>query len=183
MSKITSDDVINEEVLSSIQTFVESQNFKKATLTFIASRIPEECIENLRDAFIKIDWNGDGMLTEEELELGFKYMEGISIERDEISWIMQAMDTNKNGSLDYTEFIAGCMNSYIYTKGNNLKQAFEYFDKDRWGKITYDELMECLTDEDPMMTEEDVRKLINEADVDGDGAIDYSEFLEMMDKN
>ena len=120
VSKITSDDVINEEVLSSIQTFVESQNFKKATLTFIASRIPEECIENLRDAFIKIDWNGDGMLTEEELELGFKYMEGISIERDEISWIMQAMDTNKNGSLDYTEFIAGCMNSYVYTKGNNL---------------------------------------------------------------
>ena len=89
-------------------------------MTFIASRIPEEAIENLWDAFIKIDWNGDGMLTEEELELGFKYMEGIQIEWEEISRIMQAMDTNKNGSLDYTEFIAGCMNSYVYTKGNNL---------------------------------------------------------------
>ena len=42
--------------------------------------------------------------------------------------------------------------------------------------------MECLTDEDPMMTEDDVWKLINEADLDGDGAINYAEFLEMMDK-
>lgn len=115
-----SEELMDSDVLTNIQTFVDSQNFKKATLTFIASRIPEEQIESLRDAFIKIDRNGDGLLTEEELELGFKFMEGINIEKDEISRIMDAMDTNKNGSLDYTEFIAGCMHSYVYTKDNNL---------------------------------------------------------------
>jgi Ca2+-binding EF-hand superfamily protein len=40
--------------------------------------------------------------------------------------------------------------------------------------------MECMTDEDPMMSEDNVRKLIEDVDMDGDGAIDYSEFLEMM---
>ncbi len=63
---------------------------------------------------MKMDRHGDGMLTSEELELGFKYLGGVDLEEGEIMKIMKAMDTNKNGSLDYTEFIAGCMNSYLY---------------------------------------------------------------------
>jgi calcium-dependent protein kinase len=54
------------------------------------------------------------------------------------------MDTNNNGSIDYTEFIAGCMQSYVYLKENNLKHAFEYFDKDGNGTITLEELKETL---------------------------------------
>jgi Ca2+-binding EF-hand superfamily protein len=36
------------------------------------------------------------------------------MDKAEIKKIMTAIDTNGNGSLDYTEFIASCMNSYIY---------------------------------------------------------------------
>jgi Ca2+-binding EF-hand superfamily protein len=39
------------------------------------------------------------------------------------------MDLNGNGFVDYTEFIAGCLESYVYLKENNLKSAFEYFDR------------------------------------------------------
>jgi calcium-dependent protein kinase len=58
--------------------------------------------------------------------------------------VIQVMDTNNNGSVDYTEFIAGCMQSYVYLKENNLKHAFEYFDKDGNGTITLEELKESL---------------------------------------
>jgi len=61
---------IPEDVPDSIMDFMNSVNFKKTTLTFLASRIPEEQIENLRKAFIKIDKNGDGALSKEELVVG-----------------------------------------------------------------------------------------------------------------
>lgn len=42
---------------------------------------------------------------------------------------MNSLDTNHNGNIDYTEFLAGCMKSKIYLKEDNIKAAFEYFDK------------------------------------------------------
>ncbi len=42
---------------------------------------------------------------------------------------MDKLDTNNNGHIDYTEFLAGCMKSKIYLKEDSLKAAFSYFDK------------------------------------------------------
>ena len=39
------------------------------------------------------------------------------------------MDTNVNGYIDYTEFIASCIKSKIYLREEYIKQAFSYFDK------------------------------------------------------
>jgi Ca2+-binding EF-hand superfamily protein len=37
---------------------------------------------------------------------------------------MEMIDTNQNGLIDYTEFIAACLQSYNYLKENHLKAAF-----------------------------------------------------------
>lgn len=42
---------------------------------------------------------------------------------------MNSLDTNFNGFIDYTEFLAGCLKSKIYLKEEYLKEAFAYFDK------------------------------------------------------
>jgi calcium-dependent protein kinase len=96
---------------------------------------------------------------------------------------MKLMDTNGNGVIDYTEFIAACMGSYGYVKENQLKNAFEYFDKDGSGKITLEELKECLCNDDLMLDEGSITQIIAEVDRDNDGAIDYNEFIEMMNTN
>jgi calcium-dependent protein kinase len=66
---------------------------------------------------------------------------------------MKLMDTNNNGVLDYTEFIAACIHSYGYCKEGQLKSAFEYFDADGSGKITVEELKEALCGDDLMLDE------------------------------
>jgi calcium-dependent protein kinase len=53
---------------------------------------------------------------------------------------MQVMDSNNNGVIDYTEFIAACLQSYNYLKESHLKAAFFYFDKDGSGTISKEEL-------------------------------------------
>jgi calcium-dependent protein kinase len=57
---------------------------------------------------------------------------------------MRVMDSNNNGYIDYTEFIAACLQSYNYLKESHLKTAFGYFDKDGSGTISREELKQCL---------------------------------------
>jgi calcium-dependent protein kinase len=98
---------IPAEVPGNIMEFMNSVNFKKTTLTFLASRIPEDQIENLRKAFIKIDKNGDGVLSKQELTEGVSEVPGCNIKEEDWDLVIQLMDTNNNGNIDYTEFIAG----------------------------------------------------------------------------
>jgi hypothetical protein len=39
------------DVIKNMSNYIESQNFKRTTLTLIASRIPEDQIKALRDTF------------------------------------------------------------------------------------------------------------------------------------
>ena len=68
----------------------------------------------------------------------------------------------------------------IPTEDNELRAAFSVFDKDGDGKITKEELKQVMKTLGQDPTEEDVQDMINENDVDHDGAIDYNEFVKMM---
>lgn len=92
-----------------MRNYIESVNFKRTTLTLIASRIPEDQIRALREAFSKFDKNGDGKLTIDELKEGVKTIKGCMLTEGDIDQAMSVMDSNKNGFIDYTEFIAACL--------------------------------------------------------------------------
>lgn len=54
------------------------------------------------------------------------------------------------------------------------------FDKDGNGHISAAELRHVMTSLGEKMNEEEVDEMIREADVDGDGQINYQEFIKMM---
>ena len=61
------------------------------------------------------------------------------------------------------------------TSIDDLMKAFRKLDVNNDGFITADELTRILTRRGEKMTEEEVHKIINEADENGDGKLDYSE--------
>ena len=124
------DTVIASEAFDNMKQFMEAVNFKKAALIYMASKMPEKNIEELRKLFIQIDLNGDGKITYDEFHTSLNHY-GLHITEDEIALLINQMDTNGNGYIDYTEFIASCMKSKIYLKEEYIKQAFSYFDKVR----------------------------------------------------
>lgn len=111
-------------------------------------------------AFSKMDKNGDGQLTIEELRNGLSEQKEISINPGDLESALEIIDSNKNGLIDYTEFIAACLHSQNYLKENHLKTAFAYFDKDNSGSITKDELCDCLRSDDFTMDDEAIEKLL-----------------------
>lgn len=145
---------ISMDVFTNMQSYMDSVQLKRTTLSFIASRIPEDQIQTLRTAFSKMDKNGDGSLTYDELRVGLREIPEISLDEEDIMKAMDVIDSNQNGLIDYTEFIAACLQSYNYLKENHLRSAFAYFDQDNSGTISPEELQLCLQSDDFTLNDE-----------------------------
>jgi calmodulin len=61
-----------------------------------------------------------------------------------------------------------------------FREAFEIFDKNRDGFITIKELAEIMKNLGQNPTEAELTDMINEVDIDGNGNIDFKEFLGLM---
>lgn len=61
-----------------------------------------------------------------------------------------------------------------------LLHVFKLFDKDGNGLITKEELKEGLNKLGERMSEQDILELVEAADIDGDGNINFEEFVGLM---
>lgn len=61
-------------------------------------------------------------------------------------------------------------------------QAFNLFDKDKNGSISVQELSQVMRNLGHTQTEEEVRRMIGEVDADGNGTVDFAEFLTLMSR-
>lgn len=94
----------------------------------------------LEDAFSALDLNSDGKLSKDELIQGYrKTMNAIQAE-EEVNRIMEQVDLDKSGFLEYSEFVMATVNKKKAFSVERLENAFNMFDKDRSGKISLDEV-------------------------------------------
>ena len=66
------------------------------------------------------------------------------------------------------------------SEDEKLKWAFRLFDKDGNGLISFEELGHVMKNLGENLTDSEIGEMMNEADSDGDGQINYDEFVKMM---
>jgi len=158
--------------------YARSNPFKKMTLLFIASRLDENEINHLKKTFEAFNLKKDGQISYDELKKGLKELNCQRITDEELCELFKSIDVDKNGKIDYTEFLAASMQKKMYLKEERLYEAFCNFDLDGCGKITKKELMSVLKAEPNQ--ESEFENIIKSIDKNGEGSINYKEFLEMM---
>jgi len=165
-----------------MKNFCAQNHLKKAAMTLIAQRMDDGAFEHLRQMFVALDVDGDGALTMEELKVGLNRLS--SNEADAVRAVMQGVDVDCGGTINYTEFLAAAMDKQHYSQESACRAAFNAFDLDGSGTIDRKELEEVLksSEFDGVMSASELQAVMNECDADGDGEITFEEFMQMMSR-
>ena len=142
--------------------------------------ITDEQRKELQDVFDQFDKDKDGKISSNELENAMQSM-GQNPTVEEVQEMMKEVDLNQDGKIDFDEF----MTLMIKTSPENQAEeevinAFRVFDKEGNGLISSAELKHIMMNIGDKMTEEEADEMVNEADIDEDGMINYEEFVRMM---
>jgi len=146
--------------------------FEQAIMTLVVRNTRERELDELRDAFMAMDRNGEGTLTREEVATGFASV-GLSMSDERFDEIFQALDADGSGKIDYTEWLAATVQPSRMASEQALTNAFEFFDSDHSGLISEDELCSVLG-------EHEATKVLKAGDQDGDGKLTRAEFDQLV---
>ncbi|XP_010317648.1 calcium-dependent protein kinase isoform X1 [Solanum lycopersicum] len=167
-------------VLSNMRQFVKYSRLKQFALRALASTLDEEEIADLRDQFSAIDVDKNGVISLEEMRQALAKDLPWKMKESRVLEILQAIDSNTDGLVDFPEFVAATLHVHQLEEHNSTKwqqrsqAAFEKFDVDKDGFITPEELK--------MHTglRGSIDPLLEEADIDKDGKISISEFRRLL---
>lgn len=95
--------------------------------------------------------------------------------------MIKEVDDDSDGEVDFDEFMLlmakkmkeGEMDEELY-------EAFKTFDKENKGYFTKKELEKVMGEYGEKLSKEDIELMFQETDYDGDGTIDFEDFVRMM---
>ena len=143
-------------------------------------QLTEEQIAEFKEAFSLFDKDGDGTITTKELGTVMRSL-GQNPTEAELADMINEVDADGNGTIDFPEFLTMMARKMKDTDSEEeILEAFKVFDKDGNGFISAAELRHIMTNLGEKLTDEEVDEMLREADIDGDGQINYEEFVKVM---
>lgn len=133
-----------------------------------------------KEAFSLFDKDGDGTITTKELGTVMRSL-GQNPTEAELQDMINEVDADGNGTIDFPEFLTMMARKMKDTDSKEeIREAFRVFDKDGNSYINAAKLRHVMTNLGEKLADEEVDEMIREANIDGDGQVNYEEFVQMM---
>jgi len=171
-------------VAQNLKNFDAFKKLQQAALAYIVRNIIKlEETEEYRKIFRYFDLDGDGRLSKEEFVKGFNRVMLHKEAQAVVENFIALVDIDGNGYIEYEEFLIGAMDKERILSYRNLKKVFHNFDSDSSGKISKKEIKNLFGKEcEKMVTDKVWEEVVREMDVDGDGEVEFNEFVDLMNK-
>ncbi|CAM6061190.1 unnamed protein product [Sphagnum tenellum] len=134
--------------------------------------------QEIREAFELFDIQGCVLVDAHVKALTFLM---IGLNEQEIKKMLNKIDRDGRRIIGYPAFFE-MMKEKFGERGTmeEIMKAFQLFDHDGTGKISFSNLKQVANELGENLSDEELHAMINEADFDGDGAINEEEFYRIM---
>ncbi|EGB12764.1 hypothetical protein AURANDRAFT_16285, partial [Aureococcus anophagefferens] len=149
------------------------------------AHVPSDELAAYRALFDEIDADGSGGIDRSELRKSMRKKFGMKLPEERIDEVFDAVDEDGNGELDFDEFVGAMVKfkpSLDESGKSTLKSgdAFGTMDDKGKGAVNASQFFDLIKFIGVETNIKTVRKLMREADADGNGELDFDEFLEMI---
>lgn len=169
----------HSDVVQNIRTFESRNKFRKEVLRIMVTLLSDEETKKLRGAFRIFDINNTGEVTVEELHQVMNEL-GHDCSNEDIKRIVREISHSESDhSIKYTDFLAAAADTKGLTK-DKLELMFKYFDVDDSKYITSDNIKEMMARAGRKMEDKEIKDMIKDVDILGDGRVNFDEFCAMM---
>eukprot|EP00929_Paragymnodinium_shiwhaense_P050581 TRINITY_DN25463_c0_g1_i3.p1 TRINITY_DN25463_c0_g1~~TRINITY_DN25463_c0_g1_i3.p1 ORF type:complete len:615 (-),score=120.24 TRINITY_DN25463_c0_g1_i3:914-2629(-) len=149
----------------------------RKTVMQAAMMLPTSKLGQLSQLFDSADQNKDGLVDCREMSAA---LQGVGLPADRADQAAKDADFDRDGRIEWSEFVACCMPMSHELFGVGLQTAFQEFDKDHDGTLGRQEIEQLLKggyiDEWQMPTRKTVDAMVAELDTNSDGRISFVEF-------
>ena len=152
------------------------------------SRLSTKQIEHIKTLFETFDNDGDGKITSLEVTSALRKHHN-DRSNDEFEYMVRILDLDCDTTVDFSEFLEMASlfeANHNQTSAIQIRQLFRAFDKDQNGVLSSEEIKQLwnLAPSDDKttkkLTENEMNEMIQAMDINGDGQIDYEEFITLM---
>merc|ERR1712031_139779 len=144
--------------------------------------LTDEQKAELKEAFELFDTDGSGAVDTSELHTAMKAL-GFEPKKEEIAKMVKEMDKDGDATVDFEEFCIMMAEKMNQKDGKDeMMKGFKLFDDDNTGKISMKNFKRVAKELGETLSDAELGEILAEADTDGDGEINETEFLEVMKK-
>ena len=119
--------------------------FKKAVLTYMALNFVEKEEEKkMKNLFYKLSGGNNKFLINKESFAKTIRSVSDNYTDEEIDKLFEQLDDNKSGIIEYEELVRGFSDKEKLLSKKNMKAAFNFFDKDKNGTISWEEISDVV---------------------------------------
>ena len=146
-------------------------------------------IEKMKDEFLKLDVDGNGTITIDELADVLRGLRPhLNVSEEDIVRTLKDIDRDGDGTVDVEEYIKSrkyktnmdLLHRALVLR-SQIRKEFEDYDQDHSGYITKDELVSVIENRVGItFTKEQTEKIVGDIDSDDDGKLNYEEFVFLM---
>ena len=171
-----------KKVLEQIMKFKPKKTLQKLCLAYLVRNFNDESVNDASNLYLQIDYNNDGSIDENEFVMHLKEIiekTGEKIDESYLKKVFENIDIDKSGTVEYSEFVAAGVKKELILKEQNLRESFDFFDKNKNGLINLEDLRVVFM-KFKGFSQDEFNSIVSDVDADENNEIDFEEYKNVM---